>query len=509
MSIQTKCSIAAGVLTILSSCTTSSNSTDATVDATKVKMEKPNILWIIAEDMNPWMSCYGDPLLKTPTFDKMAKEGVMFTRAYVSAPVCSPCRSALITGVMQTSLGLHNHRSSRIQSKVPAHAKLGLISLPEGVKTIPEIFQDNGYVTFNKGKTDYNFVYDNSKIYNVKGWEDAKKMGKPFFGQIQLAGGKKGHKSLPKDNKRPISPDQVKVPLYYPDNDIYKEAYAEHYAAVLGTDVTVKKILDKLEADGLADNTIVIFFSDHGAPQLIRHKQFCYEGGIKVPLIFRWPKNFQISKVGLVNKDLVSTIDIGPTSLAFAGIPAKPYMEGRDIFSKEYEPRKYVISARDRCDYTIDRIRAVVTPRYKYIRSFLTDRPYLQPQYRDRRPTLKTLIELRTNGKMTPVQEIFCGEKRIPHELYDLETDPDEINNLANNPDYAVKLKELKDILDNWTKESDDKGQYPESAEGLLQVKSIWGKRCINPEFTKVTEKYGEIKRTPRKKKKKKKNEAK
>ena len=313
--------------------------------------ERMNILWIIAENMNPWMSCYGETLIKTPTFDRMAAESVRFSRAYVTAPVCSACRSALITGAMQTSHGVHNHRSSRRNTNNPDHKDLAMIHLPEGVKTIPELFQQEGYKTFNRGKTDYNFVFDNSSIYNVKDWPQAEADNKPWFGQIQLRGGKNGKASL--KDKSPVSPDDVSVPPYYPDHPDFRNMIADHYACCLGTDVSVKKILDKLEADGVLEKTVVFFFSDHGMPGGLRHKQFCYEGGIHIPLLIRWPKNYAVTKPRKVIDDQVNSIDISVTSLALAGIPIPKYMEGRDIFAKDYKPREYVVSARDRCDYTI------------------------------------------------------------------------------------------------------------------------------------------------------------
>ncbi len=450
---------------------------------------RPNILWVVAEDMNPWMSCYGTRLVETPTFDQMAAEGVRFERAYVTAPVCSSCRSALITGVMQTTLGIHNHRSSRSNTKKPEHRDLGLIYLPQGVKTVPEYFQDAGYATFNQGKTDYNFVYDKKDLYCVKDWRDAQAQGKPFFGQIQLRGGKNGKVVL--ENQAPVDPQEVEVPPYYPDHPVYREMIADHYACVLGTDESVRRILERLEADGLADDTIVFFFSDHGMPGGLRHKQFCYEGGIRVPLLIRWPKHFPVRPAGLVVDDLVTTIDVSATSLALAGIDIPAHFEGRDLFAEDYQPRAYVIAARDRCDYTIERIRAVVTPRYKYLRNFYTDRPYLQPQYRDNRDVMITWKELRAEGKLTPDAARFISDERPAEELYDLETDPHEIRNLVDDPAAAAQLKRHRRILDNWIRETDDKGQYPESDGGLLQVLYRWGDKCINPEYEPVRKKYG------------------
>lgn len=457
----------------------------------KKQAKHPNILWLVAEDMNPWLSCYGETLIRTPAFDAMAAKGVRFNRAYVTAPVCSPCRSALITGTMQTTLGIHNHRSSRSNTKNPAHRELGMIHLPEGAKTLPELFQQAGYATFNRGKTDYNFVFDNAALYSVKDWKEAQAQGKPWFGQIQLKGGKNGKAVL--ENKTPVSPAQVPVPPYYPDHPDFREMIADHYACVLGTDLSVKRILDQLQADGLLEDTIVLFFSDHGMPGGLRHKQFCYEGGIHIPLLIRWPKNHPVTKPGLVIGDLVSSIDISVTSMALAGLDIPEYMEGRDVFAKDYKPRDYVVSARDRCDYTIEHIRAIVTKRYKYMRNFLTDRPYLQPQYRDGRAVMKTWKQLYAEGKLTPQAAAFVSDKKPAEEFYDLQKDPHEVNNLVGDPKYAAELQQHRDILKNWMKETDDKGQYPESTEGLLQVLYRWGDKCVNPEYEAVRKKYGTI----------------
>lgn len=461
------------------------------VTKAKKQNRRPNILWLVAEDMNPWLSCYGETLIQTPTLDAMAAKGVRFNRAYVTAPVCSPCRSALITGTMQTTLGIHNHRSSRSNTRNPAHRNLGMIHLSASVKTLPELFQQAGYATFNRGKTDYNFVFNNGTLYSVRDWKEAQARGKPWFGQIQLKGGKNGKTVL--ENKTPIRPEHVPVPPYYPDHPDFREMIADHYACVLGTDLSVKHILDELEADGVLDDTIVFFFSDHGMPGGLRHKQFCYEGGIHIPLLIRWPKHYPITRAGLVIDDLVSSIDISVTSIALAGIPIPPHMEGHNVFAKNYKPRDYVISARDRCDYTIERIRAVVTKRYKYLRNFLTDRPYLQPQYRDGRAVMKTWKRLYSEGNLTPEAAAFASNKKPAEELYDLRKDQHEVKNLVDDPEYATELQRHRDILENWMKDTDDKGQYPESTEGLLQVMYRWSSKCVNPEYKAVRKKYGNI----------------
>jgi len=454
---------------------------------------RPNILWIYVEDMNDWLGCYGEKLIRTPHLDALAARGVRFDRAFMPAAVCSATRSAIITGTMQTTLGLHNHRSSRAsfrrQSMGEGH---DAIRLPEGVRTIPELFRAAGYYTFNEGKEDYNFVWNVEDLYDRKGkrmgfqgaadgseWS-GRKPNQPFFGQIQLRGGK----SNPK--KKLVEPSKVIVPPYYPDHPLVREEVAHHYDCIAQTDGEVGQIVAKLKADGLLDSTVVFFFTDHGF-KMLRHKQFLYEGGIKVPLIAAGPPALAgMLKPGSVRKDLVSGIDIGVTSLALAGIDVPEHMEGRDVLAPGYKPRRYVISARDRCDYTIERIRAVRTERYKYLRNFLTDRPFMQPQYRDGWPVTKLLRQMAAEGKLDNAQMQFFGPAKPPEELYDLAADPHEIHNLAGDPASAKVLQRHRDILQRWIEQTHDKGQQPESDAGLRAVLKRWGKSCVNPEYDRV-----------------------
>ncbi|BDS07899.1 hypothetical protein NT6N_29390 [Oceaniferula spumae] len=444
---------------------------------------KPNILWIFVEDLSPWMASYGYPVNegKTPALDQLSSQGVRFSRCFVPAPVCSSCRSGMITGVYQTTTGTHNHRSSRTPES--------LIDLPEGIKTLPQIFRENGYATFNKGKDDYNFNYKREEHYSIgnpkpkKGFYGKKgsgdwtqvPAGTPWFGQIQLNGGKTGTKGL----KDKVDPATMKVPAYFPDEEMFRKEWAHHYDTVRVTDEHVKGIMDRLKKDGLLENTIVFFFSDHGNNHSLRHKQFCYEGGVHVPLIISGPG---IPK-DVVRKELMSALDISATTLALAGIELPDYLDGQDLFSKDYKPRDYVISARDRCDYTIDRIRTVRSEKFRYIRNFMTDRILLQPQYRDNQAPTKRLRELHASGKLGKVPEWAFFGKRPSEELYDLEKDPDQINNLATDPNYAEELKKHREVLEAWIKKTDDKGQYGESKKNLRAVYKRWKNKCVNPEF--------------------------
>lgn len=454
------------------------------------KKQHPNILWIAVEDISPLISCYGYETNPTPNLDRLAENGVRFNNTFMPAPVCSACRSALITGMMQTTLGLHNHHSSRSEETA--------IHPPDNIKTLPELFREAGYFTFNHGKDDYNFWYDREnlysgeytthKLYGKSGknidWNAPREPGQPFFGQIQLRGGKhiynKNFKNL---IRNPVDRNAFDLPPYYPEHPMIREDWAQHLDSIQITDDEVGKIIERLQKDGVLKNTVIFFFSDHGM-RLWRHKQFCYDSGLFVPFIMSWPGNpNQLGGKGTVREDLVNGLDISATSLALAGIPIPDYMESRDLFSKRFKPREFVISARDRCDYTIDRIRTVRTKQFRYIRNFFTDRSYMQPNYRDEWEITKMIRKLHAEGKLNPIQDRFWSEERPAEELYDLENDPHEIHNLAHVSSYSEELQGHRNILENWVKETDDKGQYPEDKPNLKYMFDWWGEKCVNPEY--------------------------
>lgn len=442
---------------------------------------RPNIVWVFVEDMNDWMGCYGDDTVSTPNIDALARRGVRFERAYMPAGVCSATRSAIALGAMQTSLGVHNHRSSR--RRAPGEE----IHLPEGVKSVYQLMREQGYFVTTQGanKNDFNFIWSAKDFYDAGGgpmlpphWRERGK-NQPFFAQIQLRGGKNSGKV-----QQPTEPADVEVMPYYPDHPVIRGEIAHHYDCVKQTDNEVGRIIAALEEDGLLDSTVVFFWTDHGM-RLPRHKQWLYEGGIRVPLVVAGPGIPQ----GKTRDDLVSGIDITVATLALAGVARPKWMEGRDFFADDHQPREFVISARDRCDYTIERVRAVTTERYKYLRNFLTDRPFMQPQYRDGRDYVEVPRRLHKQGKLNDVQAFMWSETRVPEELYDLENDPHETINLADDPKYAAVLQRHREILATWIKVTDDQGQYPESVESLRGVLKRWNKQAVNPEYEKAREK--------------------
>ncbi|MDB4459086.1 sulfatase-like hydrolase/transferase [bacterium] len=446
--------------------------------------DRPNILWIFQEDTSPWMGCYGDKVNKdwTPRIDKMATEGVRFSRAFVPFPVCSACRSSMAVGANAIRFGAHEHRSRR--GKTPTY-------LPEGLKTIAELMREADYFTFNVGKTDYNFAEAGKGIYstipkanNKTPWRE-RPDGKNFFGQIQLKGGKTNTKNWPAEKK--TDPASVTVPADYPQNDLYRETVAQHYDAIRSDDAVIGGILDRLKTDGLMDSTIVIYFSDHGANNLIRHKQMPTEGGLHVPFIVQGPKKW-VPNAGTVRKDLINTLDLTATSFAWAGIPIPKWCEGQDLFARNFTPRKFIGGAKDRLDHTIDRVRTIRTDRYRYTKNYFLDRVFLQPQYRDSKPYVIDMRKAYADGSLDPkLAEIYFGE-RPAEELYDVIKDPAQVNNLANDSKFAKTLRQHRSLLKNWLAKG-DMGEGNEPDQELIQngEKTKWG-IGVNYQYERIRE---------------------
>ncbi len=437
--------------------------------------QKPNILWFVVDDMSPNFSCYGETTIKTPNVDKLASEGTKFTHAYITAPVCSACRSALITGMYQTSIGAQNHRSGRGVEK---------IYLPDGVTPIPALFQKAGYYTCigsglpgidlrnlpspknQLGKTDYNFEWD-PKIYDSPDWAGRAK-DQPFFMQVQLPGGKlrgDSDESILQLNRRALkefgkatSTEDVTLPPYYPRDPVLLRDWAAYMDSVRITDKHVGDVIARLEKEGLLDNTFIIFMTDHGISHA-RGKQFLYDEGAHIPFVIRGPG---IGK-NAVREDLIEQIDMGAISLAAAGIPIPSTMQGRDVLAKDYVKRDAVFAARDRCDETIDRIRSVRTDQFLYIRNYFPQRPHLQPNaYKDHKNVLLALRSLHDAGKLDSLSEnLLFSPTRAPEELYEWTTDHWQVKNLAGDPAYRQTLETLRARADQWIAETKDRG--PES----------------------------------------------
>jgi len=428
---------------------------------------RPNILWIIAEDFGPHLGCYGTREVWSPNLDRLAAEGVRYTR-FFAGHVCSPSRSSFNTGMYATTIGAHNHRT---HNKKP---------LPEGVKILSDWLRAAGYYTANvrelpapcdfkgTGKTDWNFQYD-GQPFDTARWEDLKSH-QPFYAQVNFS---ETHRTFRAPKK--ADPDKVEIPPYYPDHPVTREDWAKYLDAASEVDRKAGLVLKALENDGLADNTVVVFFGDNGQAH-VRGKQFCYDSGLLVPLLIRWPKNFPAPKrfqPGTVDDRLLHAIDLAPTMLDLAGAAKPPKMEGRIFLGDRCEPdREYVFGARDRCDMTVMRLRTVRDVRYRYIRNFTPHVPFLafneykQKQY----PVWSLLPQLHAEGKLTPAQAFLCQPVMPEEELYDVVADPHEINNLAksDNPEHRAALQRLRAVLEKWIQDTNDQGQRLETLEELI-----------------------------------------
>jgi N-sulfoglucosamine sulfohydrolase len=426
---------------------------------------QPNILYVILEDIGPQLACYGEPLVSTPNLDRFASQSVRFTNAFCTGPVCSASRSALMTGCYQTQLGAHQHRTWQWRKR----------TLPSPVRHVSQWFRDAGYFTCNlqpapdqrrggvygaagAGKVDLNFLLnapDPNGFFDGYDWKQ-RKANQPFFAHITIIETHKGEGwkiARRQPTAELVDPNALKLARYYPDSPIARDEYANYLDAIHLSDGYFGQLLARLERDGLASNTIVVVSSDHGP--LFRGKQFVYDGGIHIPLQVRFPDG---RGAGTVNQDLVSGIDITPTLIGFAGIrPSAGAVQGQDIFGPNYRPRNHVFVARDRMDISIDRMRAVRTSQYKYIRNYYPAIPYMQPNpYKEEfYPTWNLVKELHREGKLNPSQALFASQVKPIEELFDLRADPDEVHNLAADPSHRKALAELRGLVDGFVQEND------------------------------------------------------
>lgn len=426
--------------------------------ACRTSRGRPNILWLIAEDISTDLGCYGNPAVHTPNLDRLAAEGIRFTRAYVTGAICSPSRSAIATGMYQTSLGAHHHRSHRGDGQ----------GLPDGVRVFTHYFRKAGYHTSNVlnavpgvrgGKTDFNFAVE--KPFEGTDWNQ-RRPDQPFYAQINFG---ETHRDFRRFPERPVDPAAVRLPPSFPDHPVVREDWMMYLETMQHLDVKVGKVLDRLKQENLFDDTIILFFGDNGRP-FPRGKGWLFEGGIHVPLIARFPERFCPAGAapGSVRDDLVSLIDITATSLALAGIDPPPHMHGRPIFGPGTKPRDYIVAAVDRYDETMDRVRCICARCFKYLRNFHPERPYCQPNVDldTSNPTLRVMRELYEEAKLSPEQAHFTAPRRPEEELYNLEADPHELHNLATLPEHQATLREMRAILNGWIRETGDQGETPE-----------------------------------------------
>jgi len=423
---------------------------------------QPNILWISCEDINPDLGCYGDSYAVSPNIDKLADEGVRYDNAFTTAGVCAPVRSTTITGMYQNSIGTCPMRCKGVP--------------PAEVKCFPEYLRAAGYYCTNNSKTDYQF----DKPFSA--WDDCsnkghwrnRPAGKPFFSVINLTTTHESRIRQPIGRKAKLhDPAKANVPPYYPDTPLVRNDLACYADNITKMDQQVADILKQLEEDGLAEDTIVWFWGDHGRG-LPRCKRWVYDSGLRVPLLIRVPKELRklanpagagSLKPKTVNDELVSFVDFAPTMLSLAGITIPKYMQGQAFLGaqKARKPRDYIYGAKDRIDEAPDLARAVHDRKYSYVRNFMWHVPYsVNMNYMDQMPSMQDMRRLNAEGKLKGAERLYFLPRRPVEELYDLEKDPYEINNLAGDPRNKKVVLRMRKELKLWMSKVEDVGLIPE-----------------------------------------------
>lgn len=440
---------------------------------------QPNILWLVGENISHDLGCYGAKNVHTPNLDRLAAEGVRFTNVFATNPACAPSRSAFMLGMYQTTTDTHHMRSHRNDD----------FRLPAGVRPMTHRLQEAGYSTANiksiagraagTGKLDLNFVNE-GPIYQTDDWSELKSK-QPFFAQInsheveydiydrQSEKKERVEWVGEREHTKHATPDSVAPPPYYPDHPITRQEWARYLNSVSGMDVRIGWVLEQLRRDGLEDDTIVVFFADNGRLEP-RGIHWCYDCGLRVPLIIRWPKNFPPPvgfEPGTMNEQIISLIDVTATTLDLAGIAKPPLMQGRIFMGPRADPpRQFAFAARDRIDETVQRIRSVNDERYHYIRTF-TKGPTLASlnRYKEKCFLILPLMRgMQAKGQLSGPPLALMQRTGPCEELYDVRADPHEIKDLIDSPkpEHREALARLRAALDTWMTETGDRGAIPE-----------------------------------------------
>ncbi|MGB5417490.1 sulfatase family protein [Algibacter sp.] len=480
-------------------------------ETTKLRLpERPNILWLVSEDMSPYIPPFGDNTVATPNLSRLANEGVIYPNLYSTSGVCAPSRAAIATGMYPSSIGANHMRVNSYNDEIGV-PKYEAVPPPE-VKMISELLRKQGYYCSNNYKTDYQFkepvtAWDENSPYAH--WRNRSK-DQPFFAvfnftdthesglfepygfreiesRLYHAGDKdykwKGFGASHANNKSAESETTIhisketkfKVPPYLPDNEVTQRDMWKLYNNIAEMDKRVGAVLKQLEEDGLLENTIIFFYGDHGGP-LPREKRLIYDSGLNTPMIIRYPNKLM---AGTKDEQLISFIDFAPTLLSITGQEPKPYFQGQAFLGEQQpEERKYIHGAADRFDGFTDAIRAVRDNQYKYIRNYRPDQGYYLPiTYREKIPTMQELLRLKAEGKLNDLQMQWFREHKPKEELFDCKADPFELNNLADIPEYQEKLKELRTEMDRWLTEI---GDDPSLKEAKL-VEKLWSGSDAQP----------------------------
>ncbi|EAR01797.1 sulfatase [Maribacter sp. HTCC2170] len=434
----------------------------------KKENRPPNIIWLVAEDQSPdFFPMYGDSTISLPNIESLATDGVIFDNAFSPVPVCAPARSALITGMYPTTLGTHNMRTYKAWGneneptiKIPNYSPIA----PDGVKMFTEYLRKEGYYCANGPKEDYNFAktegsWDESS--KDRHWKN-RKPDQPFFTVFNFGVCHESQIWKRRKDSLFVDPMEVPVPPYFPDTDVVRHDLAVNYSNLKRLDDQIGVVIQQLKEDGLYENSIIFFYGDHGGP-FPRHKRALYDTGIKVPLTIKFPKN---DNAGSRDDRLISFIDFAPTVLSLAEIEPPKVMQGKAQLG-EFEVTKkpgYTFHSSDRFDELYDRLRAVRSKRYKYIKSFDTEISHAIPvSYREQMPMMNELRKLYAQGLLNDEQAFWLNDTKPEEELYDLKNDPYELNNLVGHQEFGDTLRVMRNVLKEWIDKTKDLGQFAET----------------------------------------------
>jgi arylsulfatase A-like enzyme len=426
---------------------------------------RPNIVWISSEDMSPRLGAYGDRIARTPVLDGLARESVRYTRAFTTAPVCAPSRAAIITGMYQTTLGAQHMRTT--EDGVPELPGPYLAVPPFYAKAFPEYLRAAGYFTSNRAKTDYQFgvpftIWD--ELGGEAHWRNRPDKGQPFFSVFNLGVTHESQifPSSPARKGKPLvtDPAALKVPPYYPDTPLVREELARMYDNVADMDRQVGAILQQLQEDGLAANTIVFYWSDHG-DGVPRAKRSLYDSGLRVPLMIRWPGTVA---AGTISDQLVSFVDLAPTVLALAGVTVPAHLPGRVLVGpRAGAPPEYVFAARDRMDIEYDMMRSARDARFLYIRNFAPEQPYAGHNiYRNQSGIMQEWFRLQAERRLSGPAALWMRTSRPAEELYDVQADPEQVDDLSASAAHRPTLEKLRGAVTAWMARSGDQGMVNE-----------------------------------------------
>ncbi len=421
----------------------------------------PNILWVSFEDTSPRYGCYGDEVARTPNLDRLAAEGVRFPNAFCTAPVCAPSRSSIITGMYPTSIGTHHMRTTHRNRATPEMPTPYSAVIPHYAKCFSEYLRAAGYHCTNNFKTDYQFTPPQTAwdwCRDGAHWR-SRDEGQPFFAVFNPTTTHESGMWVDKGGEPNTDPESVELPPYLPDTLECRKALARQYDHIAQNDRLLGELLDQLEEDGVANNTIVVHWSDHGEG-LPRSKRWPYDTGIRIPLIVRWPGCLE---PGTVDERLVSLIDLAPTMLPACGLKVPTHMQGQPFLGPQAREREYVYATRDRYDEAYDMVRAVRDGRYKYILNFRPDLPrMLWIPYRNRHPIMQEIRRRYAADRLEGPQAWFAEANRPVEELYDTKNDPWELENLAGRSEYAEVLQRMRHALEEWRERVGDRGEIDE-----------------------------------------------